>query len=549
MGTGGREYQDRMPAMAHRNRKAEASKARAREGDMTDTAQNNRRIAKNTMFLYFRMAITMMVKLYTSRVLLNVLGVDDYGTWNVVAAFVISFSFISSPLVTATQRFLNFEMGKGGKELSHIFNTCLELFFIVGIIVIIALETGGLWFLNNKMTFPTEKIETVNSIYQLTVATLFINLIRMPYESSIIAYERMSFYAIICILETTLLLATAFALQLELISNRLVLYGIFTFASSIAVLASYIIYCNRNFSCTRIKPYWNWEMFKSIGSFSGWNLFGAASSMTANQGVNILINIFHGVTFNATYGIAMQVRGAVSVLVDNLHKAANPQIVNNYAKGDTERVRFLVSSMGKYSFLLVFAFVFPIAINIDFLLKLWLGSNLPPQCASFAICTLIQLLLVCMTGPMDTAVFATGKIRNYQLALSGIILMNVVLSYFAFKAQMPVITAMIIKCIIEVFILAARIAYLRIMIDLDIKKYFKETIGPIMLTIAISMSAFYAITRLAPLGKEWHRLFLSVSVFLPMYIISTWFICFSASQRKYCKDFLMTKINLNKYGK
>lgn len=299
------------------------------------TSVSNKRIAKNTFFLYIRLGVIMLVKLYTSRVLLNVLGIDDYGVYNAVAAFVISFSFISSPLVTATQRFLNFDMGKGGTRLNALFVTSFILFIIVSLVLAVGLETVGTWFLNNKMNFPQHTIHAVNILFQFTILSLVINILRMPYESAVIAEEKMSFYAIICMIEAFMTLGTALMLKIDFNVNKLVLYGILNIIYSFLLVIIYKIYCNHKFPYTKItKIRFDKDTAKEVCVFSGWNFFGSCASMTATQGITTLINIFFGVVYNAAYGIAIQIQSAVAYVVQNFQKAANPQIIKSYSEGD-----------------------------------------------------------------------------------------------------------------------------------------------------------------------------------------------------------------------
>lgn len=504
---------------------------------------DNKRIAKNTLFLYFRMGIIMLVKLYTSRVLLNVLGIDDYGVWSVVSAFVISFSFINGTLVSSTQRFLNYDMGKGGNKLSTIFNTSLLLFCIVGCIVVIGLETFGLWFVNNHMNFEPERMSAVNWIYQLSIVTLFIGIMRLPYESVLIAYERMSFYAVLCIVEAALLLGTAFALQLTGSYDRLILYGIFTLISTFIILIGYIFYCRRHFSCTHYKFIIDKPLIKEMSIFSGWNFFGGLSSMTSNQGVNILLNIFFGVALNAAYGISMQIRGAVSVIVDNMHKAFNPQIIKSYSANNMQRVDFLMNTIIKVSLLLAFALMFPIIFNIDFILKLWLGDNIPPYTSQFAILTLIQLLLVSCGTPIDTAIFATGKIKSFQLWLSGLIFLNVIFIYLFFKLGYEAVTAFYIKIAVEVLILITRIIFMRVKLDFKIRPLLQNTIFPLTIVITTILIVFYSIDRFLSLGDGINRLITSLAIFIPLYACVALLFGLSRNQRKQLLCYISQRFN------
>lgn len=486
------------------------------------------------------MFVLMLVKLYTSRVLLEVLGIDDYGIWNVVAAFVVSFSFISSPLVTATQRFLNFDMGKGGNKLNQIFCVSLEIFIIIGIIIVIGLETFGLWFLNNKMVFPSDSITSANWVFHFCVITFFLNFIRMSYEAAIVANERMSFYAVFCIVESSLLLGIALILQIDSTYNKLIIYAFLTTIVTLGILFVYVIYCHRYILYTRLKLQWNKTVAKEIGSFSGWNLFGGVSSMTANQGLNIILNMFFGVVLNAAYGISMQIRGAVSVILDNLLKAANPQIVKNYSLGEFDKMQSILSNILKASYLLCFIFMIPMIINMELILKIWLGDNIPPYTLTFARLTLLQLLIVCLGNPIDIAIFATGKIKSYQLCLSSIIFLNIIITYLLFHFGFAPEWALIVKCIIEILVLSARILYLKIRLNYNLRQFIKRTILPLAYMTVVVCLILFSINHFISFGEGWHKLWLSLIIFLPTSIVAAWLLLIPSSQRhtivSYCKS-------------
>lgn len=503
---------------------------------------DNKRIAKNTLFLYVRMIILMLVKLYTSRVLLSVLGIDDYGIWNVVAAFVISFSFISSPLVTATQRFLNFDMGKGATRVNKVFNISLELFFIIGFFIVLILETFGVWFINHKMNFFPNRIVIVNVVFQFTILTFFTNFIRMAYESALVASEKMSFYALNCIIEAILLLGIAFLLQLNLNMNLLIAYSMMTTIVTVINFFCYQIYCKKKLNYTHIKLCWDKKLVKEIGTFSAWNLFGGLASMTSNQGLNVLINIFFGVAVNAAYGISMQIRGAVSVILDNILKAANPQITQSYASGNLMHMNTLLINILKISFTLCLALIIPIIINLDFLLHLWLGNNIPTYTQQFAILTLIQLLIVSIGNPIDVAVFSTGNIRSYQLWLSAILFFNIVLSYIFFKVGKDAVWAFTIKCCVEIVIISVRFVFLKIRLNFNMSNFFKRTILPILSLTIVVVIAMFGITQILPFGKGWYRLGISLVVFIPTFLISTWFIIPTANQRTKAIKLIKTRL-------
>lgn len=489
------------------------------------------------------MGIILIVKLYTSRVLLEVLGIDNYGVWNAVAAFIITFSFISNPLVTATQRFLNYDMARGGLNLSSIFMTSMQMFVMISIIVVIALETIGIWFLNNKMQFPPDSMASVNRLFQFSVLGLVVGLLRMPYESSIIAEEKMSFYACICILEALLLLSIAFLLKYGFDLDKLVAYGFLNFISTLIIMACYVGYCYRNFAYTIFRKIeLHTERMKELAAFSGWNLLGACASMTATQGVTTLINMFFGVVVNATYGIAIQVQGAVSNIIFNLQKAANPQIVKSFSQNNIDRTRYLVVNMCKLSYLLTLLFALPIIFNIDYVLHLWLSNNVPPMTGLFSCLVLVLLLLVSFSGPMDTAILATGKIKNFQLAYSLIIFSNIVFVYCFFKFGFQSYWAIIVKCIVELVIITTRLIFLNKDINLKYSSFIRETILPCSLITIIGICTLWSFVTFAPSIQGLKKLILTSLVYLIVFGLSTLFFAFSNNQRRKIYFLILSKI-------
>ena len=474
----------------------------------------------------------MLVKLYTSRVLLKVLGIDDYGVYNAVAAFVISFSFISSPLITATQRFLNFDMGKGGRQLDILFVTSFLLFTVVSLILSIGLETVGIWFLNSKMNFPPHTIPKVNILFQLTILSLIINILRMPYESTVIAEEKMSFYAIICMVEAFLSLGTAFMLKVDFDVNKLVLYGILNVVYTIILLIMYKIYCNSKFTYTKIsKIKFDKKVVKDVCVFSGWNFFGSCAAMTATQGITTLINIFFGVVCNAAYGIAIQIQSAVVNVVQNFQKAANPQITKSYSDGSVGHTRSLVVNVSKFSFILTLMLVVPLICNMDFVLAIWLGDNIPPSSQLFSRLFLCLVALVSFAGPMEAGILATGKIKSFQITFSIILFLNIITTYYFFKHGASAYWAVIIKCIVELFVIGARIFYLQKGIGLSVKHFTIKTLIPCAMIAAISIVFIVLIIQILP-ESGWRRLILSAIFYFLLLFSCTYVIALSKSQRK-----------------
>lgn len=437
--------------------------------------KNNKRIAKNTALLYFRMLFTMGVGLYTSRIVLNTLGVEDFGIYNIVGGIVVLFSFLSNALTAAIQRFLTFELGrKDFAQFQKIFNLSLIVYGGLSLLIVLLAETIGLWFLNTYLNLPTDKIYASNWVYQFTIATFVFSLLRTPYNATIIAHEKMNFYAYISIAEVSLKLLVVFALVYGSY-DKLILYALLLSVVSFIINGIYYAYCTNKFSECRLQFYWDTAKLKELLSFSSWSLFGSLSVVGSNQGVNIILNIFFGVVVNAAMGIANQVCNAVNQFVSNFQIAFNPQIVKLHAQGEQKQLITLIFSSAKISFFLLVFLSLPILIETDTILTLWL-KVVPEHTSSFCRLIILALLIDTFSGPLWMAVQASGKIKKYQLVISSIFWLNVIFTYVLFELGFAPTTAFGIRVIINVVLLATRIYLLKQMIQFPAQDFLQSVI-------------------------------------------------------------------------
>lgn len=487
----------------------------------TTVSDNNRRIARNTLMLYIRMGVTMLVQLYTSRVILGVLGIDDYGIWSLVATLVVSISFITSPLSAATQRFISFELGTDNKyNAQNIFSQSMILYALFAIGIILILETVGLWFLNHKLNIPYDKKMIVNIVYQFSIASFVVSLIRMPYDATIIACEKMDFYAYMSIIDVALKLGIVFMLKAFDNIPHLILYSVLTLLVSIIMTLAYKIYCNKKYQITHIIFKLEKSVMHNIASFSGWSLMSSFAVMTSNQGVNMVLNMFFGVAINATMGIANQVGNAVNQFVSNFQLAFQPQIVKYYAQGDFHQLEDLIFRASRFSFLLLFAIAFPIIFNIDAILHLWLGDNIPEYTGVFCSLMIISFLFDALSAPLWMTIQASGIIRSYQIIISIIFLLNIMISYIILRLGYAPMSVMIIRILISIANLFFRIMFVSKRIDFSLKKYIITIILRLTGVVLLTMILIYCVNLVLPTTTGIISIIVNFIIFISTYTIS-----------------------------
>lgn len=382
---------------------------------------NNKRIAKNTLLLYFRLFVMMGVGLYTSRLVLQVLGVEDFGIYNVVGGLVSMFSLLSGSLTVASQRFLAFELGKEKSDVQKVFSSAVTIHVCLSILLFLLLEIIGLWFLNYKINIPAERLNAANWVFHCSVITFCINIIGVPYNAAIVAYEKMSAFAYASIFEGTLKLVTVLLL-FKISYDSLITYALFVTIISLAMRLIYCIYCRVNFKDCRYKFFIDKALFKSMLNFSGWNLIGSSAGILNNQGINVLTNLFFGVTLNAARGVASQVDDAVNTFVSNFMMALNPQIIKSFSSKNYDYLNKMIISGTKAAYFLFGIFCLPVFVNTEFILKIWL-KNVPDFSATFVRLGFVFMLLQNLSQCLYTAMLATGKIKKYQIVVGGLSLM------------------------------------------------------------------------------------------------------------------------------
>lgn len=500
------------------------------------------RVAKNTVFLYFRMAITMLVQLYTARVVLDTLGVIDYGLWSVIAALIMSSSFITAPLCVATQRFLNVELGKGNTlKAGNIFSESFIMYCILCLGIILIFETIGVWFLNTRMTIPGDKIFEANFLLQLSLASFIVSILKIPYDAIIIAYERFQFFTIISIAEAVLKLMVMFLLQLHLNDSQLLTYGWLMLAVNSIITILYKIYCNSQYIISRFKFIWDKSLLRELSCFSGFSALGAFANVSTTQGISLLINIFFGVVVNAAFGIAMQVSNVINQFVSNYQTAIYPRLIKEWSRNEIKNLHALIYNSSKFSFILLMALVCPLLYNIDFILHLWL-ENVPAYTSSFCRYVLIFILIESVGTPLWISIQATGSIRQYQILISICIFSTVLLSYLCLKMGGGPQCVLIIKCFVALLCFFVRLIYAKRLVKLSISKFFKTTVVPVAIISACCFFVMYLCYICNQNSESWSGLLASTLVFVLAYIPMIWLLGMNSQERTWVKNYFQKQL-------
>ena len=503
------------------------------------TSDNNKRIAKNTLFLYLRMFVMMLTALFTSRIVLDVLGASDYGLNNIIGGVVVLFSFLNSALLSATQRFLNFHLGRQDyKQTNVVFCMSMNTYILLSIVVVVLGETIGLWFVNTQLNIPSERMYAAQWVYQFTLIQFVINLLRVPYNASIIAYERMNFYAYISLVEVIAKLLVVYLLYITTF-DKLIFYSFLYTIVPLIVAFIYRTYCNRNFDTTKYKRIWDKVAFKEMFSFSGWSLFGSLANLAAQQGLNILINIFYGVTVNAAAGIANQVSTNVYGFISNFQTAFQPQIVKTYAAKEIERFQKLIFQTSKFSYFMVLVLVLPILFTIDGILEIWL-KEVPEYTAIFCRLILVFLSIEAITAPLWMSVQATGKIRSYQILMACLIFMNFPMAYLVLKLGFPVYTVWIVRIIINLITMVARCIYMKQRLQFPISKYIRNVIIPILIVTIASLPVPLILYN--QIDNFWLNMFVVGFATFFVAILAVYFIGMNTHEKELVRNMLLKKI-------
>lgn len=498
---------------------------------MADSKINQ--LARNTFFLYFRMILVLAVTLYTSRVVLKVLGFEDFGLYNLVGGVVVFFSFLKSALTNATYRYLAFSLGENNiKELKEVYSMAINCHIILAVVLWLLMELVGVWFLNSYLDIPEGRVVAANWVFQLSLLTFCFGVVLTPFHSNIIAHERMNFYALISIVEVILKLAIVCLLVYSPI-DKLIAYASLLLITSVVILGAYICYCKREFKDVDYIRFWDKKWVYKFMSYSGWSLFVNGADVCIQQSFSVFFNWFVGVVGNAALGLSNQVNSGINMFVANFSQAFNPQIVKSYAAKDYAYFMKLIFSMSKISYILYFMIAVPILVNIEYILDIWLGEypDLTPQLVKV---TMLYYLFDSFQIPLWQGVHATGNIKTHQIMVGCIKLLSIPLSYAIFRFYGSPIWAMVAWAFLNGICAIARTIYVHFLYGLDLMRYFKEVCLKIILLTAVVFVLIMVISNI--FKQNFVGVVSSSAILILITGVMSIFIVLNKSERTYLKS-------------
>ena len=505
---------------------------------------DNKRIAKNTLYLYLRSLIVLVISLYTSRLLLSTLGVVDYGIYNVVGGVVAMMSFLNTSMAATYQRYFNFESGKKNiTALSNLFRSSLTVQFIYALLILLLAETAGLYYVNNYLILPPERLVAAKIVYQISLLSFVISMFQVPFSALIISHERMSIFALVSIIDAFLKLGLIILLKFIPIDN-LIVYALFMLSVTIFNITVYISICKKNFSECQVSFSYDKSSLKSLLSFGGFGMISTLSNTLKSQGINILLNLFFGPIVNAARGIAYQVLTAVEQFVTSFQTAFRPRLTKLYAEGNLTAMYSLYFSATKLSFYIMWCFALPLIIETSFILQLWLGDNIPNHAVSFTQLVLMTALVSTYANPTSCIAYATGNIKKFTIWVSGLNLLIVPIAYVFLKLGAQPETAMLVSLIVSICVQIVRLIILKTLVIFSFKNYFRKVVVP---TITVAVISYLLVTIIQNTLYDTvflHLLCCAISVLCVM--MSVFVFGLSVSEQTMVKDYIAKFISRKK---
>ena len=500
---------------------------------------NKKRIAKNTLFLYIRMMLIMAISLYTSRIILNALGIVDYGVYNVVGGMVVMFGFLNSALAQASQRYIAYGIEKDSVNMQiKTFSMLFNVHIIIAIVILALSETIGLWLFYNKLVIPEERMASAFWVMQFSIISLLVSVTQVPYNASIFAHEKMNAYAYISIVEVFLKLGVVIVIK-YCFEDKLIAYGALTMGASLVIALLYRLYCVRKFSNCHYIRYWSPKLFKELFSYTSWSLIGNLAWTFNSQGMNILINMFFGPVFNAARGIASSVEAALSSFLYNFTTPSVPPIIKAYAVGDIKGMIYLNFRSSKLGFLLFMCLSLPLISVVDNILSIWLITP-PPQSNIFCILSLIYIQCNAMSGTLQNVVQATGKVKTYQISNGLLKLLALPIVYVIYKCGGDVVTYL---WVLIVFSIVGLFVQLEVVNRLISEFHISEFLGSVIFP-ALGAYILPLLLSLYFWQKDWEFI-QAIGIVVLMILIcslSVWYIGFTLHERNWIVDIVKSKI-------
>lgn len=502
------------------------------------SAETNKRVVKNTIFLYIRTFVSMIISLYTSRKILEALGVSDFGIYNVVGGVITMLTFLNGSMSVATQRFLTVELGRKDKgNYNRIFNMAVLIHLGLAALVLIAAETVGLWFVNTYLNIPAGRMSAANWVYQASVLSTILSILQTPYHASIVSHEHMHIYAYVGLGESFGKLFLVFLL-IVYPYDRLIFWGFIMFFFQFLIAIIYRVYCIRQFPECKLRLKWDSSIFNSMLKFTGWNMFGTVAWLLKDQGVNVLMNIFGGPVANAARGVSGQISGAVQGLTGGFQSAVNPQLTKRYAANDPEATCRLLCESSKISYFLLFIIALPVMMEADFILKLWL-VEVPPMAPLFTRIILIESLFSTLGAPMVTSLMATGNIKWYQIVVGSSLLLIVPVAYLFLKVGFPIEMALIVSASFIFIGDVLRFIFCKRQLGLSLRLFGRKVIVPVIvltvLSIIIPLFIHYS------MSEGWVRLVISTLVSCTVVAILIYTIGLTVTERNFIITGIVSK--------
>ena len=499
-----------------------------------NTSANNKRIAKNSIFMSVRMVIVLTITLFTTRVVLNALGVVDYGIYNVVCGFVAILAFLNSAMSNGIQRFFNYEYGKNGLSgATKVFNAAIIIQITLSVLILLCLEVVGNWYILNKLVIPSNKLVDSLVVFQFSIICFMCTICQAPFAASIIAHERIDFLAMMSVADSLLKLTIAYLITI-LDGNLLVLYGALLALESIIIFMSYIVFSKRNFKEIKINLRIGKDLLRPMLSFSGWNLFGSFSGIMKEQGINLILNLFFGPTVNAARAIAFQVSSGLSNFVQNLSVPIRPQVIQEYAISNFNRSLKLTFSLSKLSSIILYVIALPVLFEIDTILCVWLGDDIPQETGIFVIWVVLTAFINNLNSSIAGIVHASGKMKKYQLSGAIVNLLSLPIAYFLLKigydAEYALITVFIITIINQIVCLMV----MREIINYSFIDYVKTSIYPFVRVVVLTIWIPFVFK--AFIYSTIIRLLLNFFLLTTIIIITSYFSALTYSEKAIIKN-------------